>query len=362
MRQNSPISKETIAAASYDEVDGDVDMCKQRRFYLPLIENKNAEISNTIESRKRDNSNCVFPTQKEDNVKLNTANEITETILPSKRVARAIDFNPVTTSVSKPEISSYTLGSLFYAPSKPLSLSPIASFPFRQNELASPDSPLSILSNISPRIPSSFTTFSANVPVLSDPHSKSANSISVSPTYSHRRPMCFAKSADTNNNTTREARDSEVLSAYNSESAFSRIGKSPNNCNRDSSMPFILSSESASDVKDKQEILLDRNSQPESKKDINGNQELFTMPPSPFKPYTALSPAHQTISQQTLYPNIWRPVPQMAAAVQGTHVVNSIPDGKPEVHDCTPKTNTLNNVALMKTSEQVSMLTVSSTF
>lgn len=335
-------------------------MCKQRRFYLPLTENKNTEIYNTIESRKRDNSTCFFPAQKEDNVQLDTVDDITEAILPSKRVARAIDFNTVTTSASKPEISSYTLGSLFYAPSKPLSLSPIASFPFRQNELASPDSPLSIsLSNISPRLPSSFTTFSANVPVFSDPHSKSANSISVSPTYSFRRPVCLAKSADSNNNTEREAHGSEALSPYNSESAFSRIEKSPNKSNRDSSMPFILSSESTADVKNKQEMLSSINNHTESKKEINGNQKLFTMPKSPFKPYKALSPVHQTITQQTLYPNIWRPIPQMAAPVQGTHMVNSTPDGNPKVQDCTPKNNTLNNVALTKTPEQVSLLRVS---
>ena len=59
------------------------------------------------------------------------------------RVSRTIDFDTVTSCSSETESRSLPLTSLFYEPSKPLSLSPIASFPFRQNELASPDSPLS---------------------------------------------------------------------------------------------------------------------------------------------------------------------------------------------------------------------------
>jgi hypothetical protein len=120
---------------SFDEVDGDIAKLQtERKFHLPLI--KDIEQYN----------------YKKVNIKgIHRSENVT---LPSKRVSRTIDFNVVTTSSKEADTRSAPLSSLFYAPSVPLSLSPIASFPFRQNELASPDSPLS----------SGVVTQSASVP------------------------------------------------------------------------------------------------------------------------------------------------------------------------------------------------------
>ncbi|KAL4230810.1 zinc finger protein [Mactra antiquata] len=151
---------------TYDEVDGDIVTTKvSRRFYLPLVKNQDNKVS------------C------QDSIERNTESEFKKSrdmpdihgTMPSKRIARSLDFSPCerATQGSKVVSPNFDIRPLLCAPpSNILSLSPIASFPFRQNELASPDSPLpntatstaTVMPVVSPISVSTFNTFSQRVP------------------------------------------------------------------------------------------------------------------------------------------------------------------------------------------------------
>ncbi|XP_045203335.2 early growth response protein 1-B-like [Mercenaria mercenaria] len=294
-RNCSPIpAKETDVTDIYDEVDGDIDKTqKHRKFYLPLIKNKEIQISDINEARQGNKAAHLLKKPKRDSLTFDNGND--QETLPSKRVARSIDFNPVSTSSSKTEVTSNTLGSLFYSLANPLTLSPISSFPFRQNELASPDSPLSSLSNVSPRLPSVCSTHATTT-------KDSTCSFSISPTYSRKR--FYAESPDSSNSVLTDENKSEIV-PDNSAPAFSRIEM----YERNTKLPNLTSSRPMADGNySARETTPHRNNHSEE----TSITMAATLPP--FQPYRCLTQTRQNIShqQQTIYPHIWRPVPQMA--------------------------------------------------
>lgn len=135
-------------------MDGDVDTIRNARcFYLPLVKNQDYDVSKFDNRGQRLTSEY---TKSKDVADIHNN-------IPSKRVVRTIDFSPCKSDVVSP---NYNITPLFCSPSNLLSLSPITSFPFRQNELASPDSPISNTtvpsgSTLSALSPISMPTFSA---------------------------------------------------------------------------------------------------------------------------------------------------------------------------------------------------------
>ncbi|XP_052792176.1 zinc finger protein 768-like [Mya arenaria] len=139
-----------------DEVDGDiVTPAKERSFYLPLIKTFDTCVPQSEETMQLDNKdNAAREHAKEDTDVVFTKQDIhlqkqdIRETPPSKRVSRTIDFSlprlPSSTIESpKPILSPpFSLSPLYCKPSHFLSLSPVTSFPFRHNELASPDAPI----------------------------------------------------------------------------------------------------------------------------------------------------------------------------------------------------------------------------
>ncbi|XP_053398814.1 myoneurin-like [Mercenaria mercenaria] len=327
-------SKETGSIDTYDEVDGEIDNTQtQRKFYLPLIKNKEIQINNINETKELDKKVRLFDTQMKADLKADDENE-PETI-SSKHVAKIINFNPIATSASKTEIMNHTRGSLFYSPA-PLSLSPISSFPFRQNELASPDSPLSSLSNWSPRLPNTCPTFS------------SVNAICTKDSISSGR-MFYSKVPDSNNNVVTNENKSETVSCDNSALSSSRTDKSERNSKLTSIRPMADGNNNA------RETTAQRNF------DSEQTSRAMTMPLLPFQQYRTLTQTQQELSKQTIYPHIWRPIPQMAATSQ--HVITSFLGQKKPTDDRINKqvsnpmeTNSAPTLPLLKTTESISIL------
>ena len=146
-------SKEGISSSksSYDEVDGDFTKLEAnpRPAHLPLIRYASECLSTGFKETVVDVRKCALMTTVEE---LTTHKPKKLSIDPSAKVSRTLDFSSVNFAapghkgaLREPILSPFSPGiSNACGPNKLMSLSPISSFPFRHNELASPDSPMAL--------------------------------------------------------------------------------------------------------------------------------------------------------------------------------------------------------------------------
>ena len=302
--------------AKADEVDGDsVTRAIERNFYLPLIktfdtcvlkskETKTlANKDNYTRERRQYDSDIVFTKQdiyfrKQD---------VPDTV-PSKRVARTIDFSP-SNSLHSPTESpktfispTYPFSPLYCSPSQFLSLSPVTSYPFRQNELASPEAPLTPanLTTLSPKFyPQTFFHPHVLRPVhaqTSGPHvtTKDANS------------PCTTEAITSVNQ-----RDTGIQ--LNSEQT-----KKINQQNHLSSLSFAIPTSADVNNNKRKTQLMNQDLNPQNAKISEASNNTESMQ------------HHQTITSisQSAVPahTLWRPVPQMVHAVSsGPSLLQPLP-------------------------------------
>ncbi|XP_060603191.1 uncharacterized protein LOC132756197 [Ruditapes philippinarum] len=270
---------ENDSVDTYDEIDGDMDkrVVKRKQFFLPLVKNNDFQTRNVQEMYREDYR--LVHNLKTDESTSKTKNEKHQHNNGSKNS----HLNHLARPYSNTDIHTFNFGSLFYPPSRPLSLSPISSFPFRQNELASPDYPLPCFPYVSPRHVAPY-----QIPV-------SPSDITDS-----------LASPDRNNNIPTEATKRKTLSDE-------RLTLTPNSIN---------TSEENCRMKHVTERLTDGldhhiTSKPKVPKDSLTSQ----MSPSKTKNSSNFTKRTDTSREQQTYTGsrIWRPVPQMAPVVSPSH-------------------------------------------
>lgn len=302
---------------SYDEVDGDLDnLQKQRHFYLPLIKHQLTDIANIQEKHTDNRSSLLNKRKEEQSLYLDKSDDGP---LPSKRVARTINFNIVTTSASQSNFASnkHSIGSLCCPPNNVLSLSPIASFPFRHNELASPDSPLSVstLSSVSPRSIGPGTH-----PALTSPRSVYPKETIVAHVTSPRSKPVDVRNTDNgtciNQVSTASVKQPDCSFAFN----FNNSPVQPPKMNY---RPCAESSDSIMDENNNADNntrngILETPVYHNRAPDLQISQHTFVVPTQTCLPYKPIQFYRPEVTHQSNPSNIWRPIPQMAAQVQ-TH-------------------------------------------
>lgn len=136
---------------TYDETDGgSLTTGNERKFYLPLIgpfDTNDTNIPRLAEKKHIDNKDNGTRKLQDKYGEVVFNKRYFYDTMSSKRASRTIDFvsnvwpssSDISETIHKPVLSS---GTNYCSPSQFLSLSPVLSFPFRQNELASPDTPI----------------------------------------------------------------------------------------------------------------------------------------------------------------------------------------------------------------------------
>ena len=150
-KEDEDISRLDSTEDTYDEIDGDsISTVNERKFFLPLITPFDTRIPHhPTKDQINDTRNKDNGTRKrgEEDGDIVLTKRLGHDTVPSRRVSRTINFAssvspPLSDTLETIHKNVFNSTPYYCSPNNFLSLSPVLAFPFRHNELASPDAPL----------------------------------------------------------------------------------------------------------------------------------------------------------------------------------------------------------------------------